>query len=122
MDVIKLSDLLKELMGNGSAEELAEQIGLPGQSVRNYIYRPGSKPGMDKLVKIANYAGISLDELAQRVGLEVKVKPASSVPRLITVDDAYRVTKALNAKSKVDLCARLLAEATSSYHAQEGAV
>jgi transcriptional regulator with XRE-family HTH domain len=116
MDVYKLSDLLKELMGDGSAEDLAEKMGIPAQSVRNYISRPGSKPGLDKLAQIANYMGITLDELAFRIGVEIKTKPSKNRISVVTVDDAYAVTKGLNAKSRIDLCARLLAEASAAYN------
>jgi transcriptional regulator with XRE-family HTH domain len=116
MDVKKLSELLLELMGDGTAEDLAKKMGLPSQSVRNYAYRPSSKPGLDALAKIANYMGISLDELAFRIGVEIKTKPNKNRMSVVTVDDAYDVTKGLNAKSRIDLCARLLAEASTAYN------
>lgn len=114
MDVIKLSELLKELMGDGSAEDLAERIGLPGQTVRNYVTRPGSKPGIDKLAKIANYMGISLDELAVRIGIDVPNKKRA-LPNVVTVDDAYALTRSLPHRGRIDLCARLLSETSASY-------
>jgi transcriptional regulator with XRE-family HTH domain len=116
MNVVKLSNLLAELAGDMSAEELAEKIGIPGQSMRNYINRPKSKPGVDVLAKIANYMGISLDDLASRIDVEIK-PPQSQEFVIPTVEDAYRFTKNLNLRGRVDLCARLLGEASGTYHA-----
>lgn len=116
MDVYKLAKLLEELAGDMSAEELGEKIGIPGQSMRNYINRPKSKPGVDALAKIANYMGIGLDELAQKIDVQV-VSHKRREYVVPTVDDAYLLTKGLNYKSRVDLCARLLSEAAASYHA-----
>lgn len=116
MDVIRLSKLLIELAGDMSAEELADRVGIPGQSMRNYMYRPKSRPGIDVLVKIAEYMGISLDELAERIGAKNSSKP-KPVYMVYTVDDALKVTQGLNQRGRIDLCARLLSDASATYGA-----
>jgi transcriptional regulator with XRE-family HTH domain len=117
MDVIKLSNLLKELAGDDSAEVLAEKIGLPPQTVRNYINRPGTQPGIDKLVKIANYMGVTLDDLNERLDMGVERKRKAVYRTAVTVEDGYEMVKSLPEKSRVVLCARLLAETSASYSA-----
>lgn len=117
MDVLKLATLLNEIAGDMSAEELAEKVGIPGQSMRNYMFRPRSIPKIDALAKIADYMGISLDDLAERCGVKLrKTKPRGDY-KVLTVDDAYLVTSALNHRGRVDLCARLLSDSSASYHA-----
>jgi len=118
MDVLKLAALLKEIAGDMSAEELAEKVGIPGQSMRNYMFRPRSIPKIDALVKIADYMEISLDELAERCGVKPpKQKLRANNYNVLTVDDAYLVTSTLNHRGRVDLCARLLSDAAAAYNA-----
>jgi transcriptional regulator with XRE-family HTH domain len=117
MDVLKLAALLNEIAGDMSAEELAEKVGIPGQSMRNYMFRPRSIPKIDALAKIADYMGISLDELAERCGIKSPKKKPRTDYNVLTVEDAYLVTSTLNHRGRVDLCARLLSDAAAAYNA-----
>lgn len=117
MDVLKLAQLLNEVAGDMTAEEFAEKVGIPGQSMRNYMTRPRSIPKIDALAKIADYMDISIDELVERCGgIRTRKNPPTEY-KVLTVDDAYRVTAPLNHQGRVALCARLLSDAASSYHA-----
>lgn len=117
MDALKLAALLNEIAGDMTAEELAERIGIPGQSMRNYMTRPRSIPKIDALAKIADYMGISLDELAERCGVKPPRKRNDIPYNVLTVDDAYNVTSNLTHQGRVNLCARLLADSAAAYNA-----
>ena len=59
-----LSDKIRELRKRSkiSQEKLAEQIGVSRQAVTKWETRRG-EPGVDNLIQLANYFGITVDEL-----------------------------------------------------------
>lgn len=59
-----LSDKIRELRKRSkiSQEKLAEQIGVSRQAVTKWETSRG-EPGVDSLIQLANYFGITVDEL-----------------------------------------------------------
>jgi transcriptional regulator with XRE-family HTH domain len=80
----ELSLLLQELMeqeGLRFKEDLARKIGIPGAQVRAYL-RQEQNPRPEAIIKIAKYAGMTLDEMEKRlyrVRVEDIVRVAKSV-------------------------------------------
>ena len=66
-----LSDKIRELRKRSkiSQEKLAEQIGVSRQAVTKWETSRG-EPGVDSLIQLANYFGITVDEL-----LDYRAKP-----------------------------------------------
>ncbi len=80
----ELALLLQELMKRDNLkfkEDLARKIGLPGAQIRAYL-RQEQEPRPDGILKIAKYAGMTLDEMEKRlyrVRAEDIVRVAKSV-------------------------------------------
>ena len=68
---VMLSDKIRELRKQSriSQEKLAEQIGVSRQAVTKWETSRG-EPGVDSLIQLANYFGITVDEL-----LDYRAKP-----------------------------------------------
>ena len=65
----ELALLLQELMERDNIrfkEDLARGIGIPGAQIRAY-FRQEQEPRPDGIIKIAQYAGITLDEMEKKL-------------------------------------------------------
>jgi transcriptional regulator with XRE-family HTH domain len=62
----RLSERLALCIGDATVSSFARSCGLPEATIRSYL--DGRKPVFDKLVKIANAAGVTLDWLATGKG------------------------------------------------------
>lgn len=77
MSVVKLvfREILKELrLKRGmSQEQLADAISIPHSNIRRYESSKKGHPQIERLVQIADYFGITLDELIGRKEIDNKV-------------------------------------------------
>jgi transcriptional regulator with XRE-family HTH domain len=73
MESDTLASRLRECIGDDTVSAFARKVGLPEATIRSYL--DGKKPVYDKLSRIADAAGVSLDWLATGRGQKER-KPA----------------------------------------------
>ncbi len=72
---------LNELRGNKTQAQIAQILGLPRETYRNYEVG-NREPPLDTLLKMANYFGVSVDYLLGRDEVPgVQMKPAAEIGR-----------------------------------------
>ncbi len=73
---VELPRRLRECIGDDSVSSFARRCGLPEATIRSYL--EGKKPVFDKLVKIADAAGVTVDWLATGRGPRTRAEAISS--------------------------------------------
>lgn len=72
IDVEKLSGLLKGLMGDNNAAELARSMGVNAQTLRAYIRGDINKPTKEFLYDVAVFMNIDLESLIEQISCHTK--------------------------------------------------
>jgi transcriptional regulator with XRE-family HTH domain len=74
MNTQKLANLLAVIGKGKTGAELAREIGINPQSLRGYLKNDGTRPSVETLGAIADYMGISIDELVDRISDRPRMK------------------------------------------------
>ena len=87
---------LNELRGNKTQAQIAQILGLPRETYRNYEVG-NREPPLDTLLKIANYFGVSVDYLLGRDEVPgVQMKPAAESELTETEQELLSIYRSVN--------------------------
>ncbi len=87
---------LNELRGNKTQAQMAQILGLPRETYRNYEVG-NREPPLDTLLKMANYFGVSVDYLLGRDEAPgVQMKPAAESELTATEQELLSIYRSVN--------------------------
>ena len=87
---------LNELRGNKTQAQIAQILGLPRETYRNYEVG-NREPPLDTLLKMANYFGVSVDYLLGRDEVPgVQMKPAAESELTETEQELLSIYRSVN--------------------------
>lgn len=113
IDAKKLSDLLRGLMGDNNAAEMARRIGVNAQTLRAYIRGEINSPTKEFVYEIASYMNVDFESLVEQLALQPSpmVANESAVLYYLTASDAIPVLKKMPPKEKLKVAKYLIDDA-----------
>lgn len=92
----KLASIVKELKGNFNNKELAQKIGLSDNTIGKWISMKTANPTTESLTALANYMGITLQDLLERIYVQRQ-------DELNTAESFYSLVSRLKDEDKIKL-------------------
>jgi transcriptional regulator with XRE-family HTH domain len=113
IDAKKLSDLLRGLMGDNNAAEMARRMGVNAQTLRAYVRGDINNPTKEFMYEIACYMNVDLESLMEQLSVQSSpmVASESTVLYYLTASDAIPVLKKMPPKEKLKVAKYLIDDA-----------
>ena len=92
----RLASIIKQLKGNDNNRDFAKKIGISNHTISCWINMKTANPTTESLTVVANYMGITLQELMERIY-------EGEDQELDTAESFYSLVSGLSNKDKIKL-------------------